>query len=799
MRREIRDIERIHQDGAKVRLEGKGGELSLRCLSESAFLVEYCIDGSTAEETSYPSVWPGFHSETSESFDRIDESDSSVFIGKGTVEIFVDKRTTTLSVFSRGKRVFGGAVGHSETVVPSYPLRVQDCISSGGELKNRPGKFNFNLEPEDIFLGLGEKAGGIVKNRQRFKMFNRDALGYDASRSDPLYISVPFFMQLNRERGTIAGLFFPTSSVEEIDFGVESNYYTAVSLSKAPYAYVVFTGENYQDILRAYYGITGFPALPPRFHFGFFGSSMSYTEPDDAELRVNDFFSRTEAEGIPCEGMYFSSGYVKSGTGQRYTFLWNKQKFPDPSTFIGALRERGYRIICNIKPGILNSHPWYGDLRERGFYIPAEDGSPLEEYYWGGIASLIDFSNEEARSWWKAELRRHFLEFGVEGIWNDNNEFEIEDEGSPRFDDRKLLPVLMAEATYEAMIDYHPERRPWIVSRSGYAGLQHFASTWTGDNVSDEVSMLWNIPMGMNMGLSGLPFYGHDIGGFYGPVPSSDLLLRWCQSAVFQPRFVIHSWNPDGVPTEPWMYPSILADLIYLIRLRYYFLPYLYSVAISTALTGVPMERPVWIECFPSTLYGTESLEHLVGDDLFVVPPREVGIHEVSWTFPAGAFWVSADFHSRYKGGTQGRQAYPQSTPLFFYKSGSALPVRESRDRIPDGYYEELVLLLVPPSEGEGRVTGMVYEDDGTRLLGPNSYCAYSIAQAWEAGFVGCSISVKASAEDAPRPRTIRLVLPEGYRFVEPSSSGPGDGNFVAAVSSIGDRIEAHYECIPGR
>jgi alpha-glucosidase len=792
MRREIRNIELVQNDGMEVRLHGTDGEIRLRCLTGSAFLVEYLVDGISAENTAYPPVWPGLRQGATVSFDRVDNAGAFVTIIKGDVSIAVDKRTATVSFFRQGRKVFGGAVGHSETVLPPYPLRVQDFLSPG-QGKRQPGKFNFSLEPGDIVFGLGEKSGGIVKNRRRFRMFNRDALGYDASSSDPLYISVPFFMQLNRERSTVAGVFFPTTAVEEIDFGVESNYYTAVSLSNAPYSYVVFTGEGYRDILRSYYNITGFPALPPRFHFGFFGSSMSYTEPDDAEQRVSDFFARAEAEGIPCEGMYFSSGYVKSETGRRYTFLWNKAKFPDPAAFIGKLRDHGYRIICNIKPGILNSHPWYNDLAEKGYYIPAEDGSPLEEYYWGGIASLVDFYNPQARTWWQAEVRRRFVDYGVEGIWNDNNEFEIEDEGSARFGDHKLLPVVMAEATYEALLEAHPGRRPWIVSRSGYSGLQRFAGTWTGDNVSDAVSLLWNIPMGMNMGLSGLPFYGHDIGGFYGSSPGPDLLLRWCQSAVFQPRFVIHSWNPDGVPTEPWLYPEILADLVALIRLRYYVMPYLYSVALSTALTGAPMERPAWVESFPSAVHGTDSLEHLVGDDLIVVPPREVGDHVVAWSFPAGASWISADFCSRYTGGSPGQQSYPRSGPLFFYRSGSALPVRESRDRIPDGYYDELVLLIVPLSEGEGAVESIVYEDDGSRLVESSSYCVYSVRQACEAEGIRCSVTVKAFADDAPLPRPIRLVLPEGYRCKSGTPVGDVLKGCSSSFSSIGDSMEVVF------
>jgi len=108
--------------------------------------------------------------------------------------------------------------------------------------------------------------------------------------------------------------------------------------------------------------------------------------------------------------MYFSSGYAKAENGERYTFVWNEKKFPHAEGFIQNLRNRGYRICCNVKPGILLDHPWYDELAKDGVFIPDNDGSPLRSYYWGNSASFVDFSRKEGFDWWVKSLKKYILE-----------------------------------------------------------------------------------------------------------------------------------------------------------------------------------------------------------------------------------------------------------------------------------------------------------------------------------------------------------------------------------------------------
>ena len=259
---------------------------------------------------------------------------------------------------------------------------------------------------------------------------------------------------------------------------------------------------------------------------------------------------------------------------------------------------RGYHLCFNIKPGILISHPWFERFVRAGYLINgAADGcgegyAPLIEYYWGNDAGLFDFLNPRAYAAWKALLQDIFIDAGAEGIWNDNNEYEIEDPYLPAAWTRTLQPLLMARAACEALRERYPGRRPWVISRSGYAGLQRYARTWSGDNVSDFQSLSYNILMGLTLNLSGMFFVGHDIGGFYGAFPSRELLIRWFQSAALQPRCVINSWNDNGRPTEPWSYPEEIATIREILHTRYELMPYLYSAAIAARLLGSGVATP---------------------------------------------------------------------------------------------------------------------------------------------------------------------------------------------------------------
>ncbi|WP_319563088.1 TIM-barrel domain-containing protein [Marispirochaeta sp.] len=795
MKLSITNLQRIEIERKKVLLIGQKGHVELACYGGGTFSIMY-----TFSQFSYPQTQrkisqhmfsPGFHpgdDDACREWDEIEEHNADFLLSSGENNFFIDKATATVAVYHKELLVHGGKIGDKDTVLPDYPLRVQfDSLT-----RRHTGKFNFHLEKDDAFFGLGEKSGNLNKRNRRFKMFNRDSLGYNAELSDPLYKSIPFLIKMNRVAGSLCGLFFPNLDIEEFDLGVESNYYYHLKLNGGPYGYFLFTGDTYHKILSQYTAITGRPALPPLFTFGFMGSSMSYTESEDAEDKVEKYFDTIENYGIPCEGMYFSSGYVKAENGERYSLLWNRKKFKNPKTLIHSFLKRGYRICCNIKPGFLTTHPWYRELADQNLFLKDGDGNDFSEYYWGNTASFIDFSQDHAYAWWKKQLKEHFIKNGITGIWNDNNEFELEDESVPAHSIRTIFPMLMSKAAYEALREEHPGKRPWVISRSGCAGMQRYARTWTGDNVSDYTSLAYNVLMGLNLGLSGVPFYGHDIGGFFGDKPDEDLLVRWCQSAVFQPRFVIHSWNSDGIPTEPWSYPDAAERIIELVREHYRFIPYIYNCAIEAARSGVPVERPLALEFPRDTRIQFDDFNFLFGDAILVIAPVKAECEHFSVYLPEGNSWYDPFLKRLLPGGQSYERHYPLEGVRYLVRSGSIVPTTDQMKSLSDSFFRHVHFQIFPDTSGKPTIY-TYYEDDGESDFTAGSYNEWKIEtqKRRDASYSLYSLRLKrisfAEKRQKKENRTFSLELPEGFTFLN------SDSVTITIQLTSGDN-EYHFE-----
>jgi hypothetical protein len=194
---------------------------------------------------------------------------------------------------------------------------------------------------------------------------------------------------------------------------------------------------------------------------------------------------------------------------------------------------------------------------------------------------------------------------------------------------------------------------------------------------------------------------------------------------------------------------------------------------------------------FPDPRFELETLEHLVGDNLFVVPPATVEPGIVHWTFPRGSSWVSSDFTTRFDGGSRGEAEYPMGEPLYFYRSGAVLPVNFEGEKLADGYYDALRLFVVPLGTGDTSVSNTVYEDDGLAPLTETSYCEYELLQKWEGEWIGCHLRVRRFSKDAPRPRAIEFRLPQGFSLVE--QSGTKRAHKEALRVSVGAADEEHH------
>lgn len=591
------------------------------------------------------------------------------------------------------------SLAYFKNVKPFFHDR--EILSYNFEGEMGKGSFHYlSREKDEHIYGLGDKTGNINKARNRYRMETFDAMGFDANSSDPLYKQIPFYICKNSVGSY--GIFYDTYSNGDIDLGREHNNYYE------PYKYARFDEENLvyyvifgnmEEIVERFTYLTGKSFLPPKWSFKYCGSTMAYTDSDNPEEELRGFVKKCNDYAIDAGGFYLSSGYTQIGD-KRYVFHWNRDKFKNPGEFAKEFKGYGISFLPNIKPAFLTTHPMYDEIAEKGFFLHYKDGTPYVFPFWGGMGSYLDFTNEDAFDFWSACVKNNLVDYGYEAIWNDNNEYDIHDDevyasgfGHPIKAKliRPLFPLLMTMASNDAV---DQKKRHMAVTRSAPAGFQRIAETWTGDNRTSFDDFRGNHKMAMTASLTGFTFIGQDIGGFAGEKPDKELFLRWIAYGVFTPRFTLHSWNPDGSSTMPWLYPECKNKVQNLFVLREKLLPYIYSEAMNAVEEYHPLIYPVFLK---EEDFDEESDLFFLGSSLLACPIFDKGKEEMSITLPKGNWYYN---HQRMNG-TVSLKNKPGDLPIFFMKEGSIIPLKNN------------IFELYPLEEG--KVSYQFYEDDSSK------------------------------------------------------------------------------------
>ena len=567
-------------------------------------------------------VTPTYNTESETVFSP--ESDGGNSFTVGDIIITVDESNFLLSYFKNGKKLFSDR----------GPL----AYNFENEFGN--GFFHYvTREKGEKIFGLGDKGGSLNKNGRSFKIETTDPMGYDAETSDPLYKHSAFYICENSVG--CYGIFYDTAAASYMDFGREhNNYYGRYKYFRCEedsLSYYVFFGSKL-EILREFSRLTGKNAFPPKWSFDYNASTMAYTDSDNAYERMLEFIEKLKEYDLSCAGFYLSSGYTSIGN-DRCVFNWNYNKFPNPRAFVEIFKENGIEIIPNIKPAFLQRHPMYEKLKDKRLFIKNPDGTPFVTQFWDGLGSYLDFTNPDAFDFWKAQVREKLLDLGIVSTWNDNNEFDIKDPDAVAYTGEKAcrlrptLTYLMNKASFEAQTENEPSLRPFLSTRSGSIGVKRLAQTWSGDNFTSFHDLKFCHNIGLTMSLSGFYFYGHDLGGFAGEMPSRELFLRWLQLGVFEPRFTIHSWNADGSATMPWSYPDIMTSVRKIFAQRKRLIPYLYNCAYEAVKNDLPINAPVWLYYDDSNL-PVDSPAFMLGRKILVSCILDEGKTEQSVYLP---------------------------------------------------------------------------------------------------------------------------------------------------------------------
>ena len=657
-----------------------GAVAHLFVLEPDLFRLMVLPDGALRHPRSW-TVAPGADDVAYEGRDRFDLSGFScpayrLERGEGRLAVETDRLRVEAGLASLRCRWFVRQDEAWVEVARDRPTQAYDFGWWGGEtvrhyLARTPG--------EQIF-GLGERSGAMDRSGRRFRLQNIDPMGYDARTSDPLYKHIPFYIARKPKTGAAVGLFYDTLSDCAFDFGCEhSNYhgpYRSFEAEHGDLDLYVIAGPKIADITRRFTWLTGRPAATPDWALGYSGSTMSYTDAPDAQGQMGKFLTSLAEHDIPCTSFHFSSGYTSIGD-KRYVFHWNRDKFPDPKAFVQSYAEAGVKLIANIKPALLLDHPQFEDAAKAGLLLADKDGAPVQEQFWDAPGCYVDFTRPEAKAWWKANVKRALLDVGIAATWNDNNEYEVRNPaalahgfGHP-FPAREMKPLhtlLMLQASREAQAEHAPDETPFLVSRSGAAGMQRYAQTWSGDNYTSWETLRWNIPMGLGLSLSGVSNIGHDIGGFAGPRPDAELFARWVGCGVFMPRFSIHSWNDDGTVNEPWMHLEVLDDVRRLMRFRERLVPYLAALLRRYRDDYEPVMRPVFYDFPEEDWTYDEQVDYMLGDAILVAPVVEQGETLRTVRLPKGADWRCGWSGEIHPGGSEVTVPAPYDQPPFFLR-----------------------------------------------------------------------------------------------------------------------------------
>ncbi|CAF3325398.1 unnamed protein product [Rotaria socialis] len=571
------------------------------------------------------------------------------------------------------------------------------------------------------YYGLGEKTGPIDKKFRRYRMRNMDAMGYNAEHTDPLYKHIPFYITLRFD--SAFGLFYDTTYDCTFDMGCEiDNYYGNMLYfeTKDPdLDYYFINGPLIEHVIEQYTKLTGRCPLAPKWTLGYLGSAMKYTDASDAQTRLKKFIDNCSKYNIECTGFHLSSGYsMNSDDGKRYVFVWDKKRVPSPLTVTKNFHKAHMKILANIKPAMLTTHPAFDECRS--LFIQNEHGNqPDLAPFWGGLGAHLDFTNPDTVIWWKSQVTSQLLANGIDCTWNDNNEFNIKNSRAKCFNGelmesmRPVQTILMVKASYDAQRTTNVKYRPWLLTRAACAGTQRYGGTWTGDNYCSWHTLKYNIPMGLNLSLSGFPLIGHDIGGFAGEKPSLELFVRWIQNGIFHPRFCVHSWRPnqnentdDNNENSLWMYPDALPLIYDALNFRKNLQPYLYSLLHEAMMTGHPIIRPTVYHFQSDVKCRDQSFEFLLGPWLLVASVYEENAISRTLYLPSGTKWYNFWTDEIYDGG----QILTVSATLdmfpLFVREGALLPFET------DEHFE----IRIYPFQENGTSEFNLYDDDGETM-----------------------------------------------------------------------------------
>uniref|UniRef100_A0AAQ4QLD1 Glucosidase alpha, neutral C n=1 Tax=Gasterosteus aculeatus aculeatus TaxID=481459 RepID=A0AAQ4QLD1_GASAC len=590
--------------------------------------------------------------------------------------------------------------------------------------------------------GLPEHADGLqlrdTRDGDPYRLYNLDVFAYDLYSRLGLYGSVPLLVAHKPDR--TLGVFWLNASETFVHVGysmsaprdgqtpplktrlVEPQTDVHWLSESGVIDCVVLLGPGPQQLFTQYAQLTGYQALPPLFALGYHQSRWNYN--DEADVKAVD--AGFDRHDIPYDVIWLD---IEHTEGKRY-FTWDSALFPEPANLQRHLEERKRKLVVITDPHIKIDPGWWlsNEARDGGHFVKNRDGQNYEGSCWPGNSNYLDFSSPDTRAWYSRcfSLDKYKGSTPSLFVWNDMNEpsvFDGPEQTMPKdavhyggWEHRELHNLYgfyQHMATADGLITRSGgSERPFVLSRSFFAGSQRLGAVWTGDNVASWKYLSISIPMLLSLSVTGIAFCGADVGGFVQD-PEPELLVRWYQAAALQPFFRGHSAKGTK-RREPWLFgEKVTAAIRTAIQQRYCLLPYWYSLFHLAHTSGLPPLRPLWVE-FPGE-QSTFAVDHqyMIGGALLVSPVTKPRVQEVRVLLPgSGEVWYDVHTAKAHKGGQTLSVPVTLDTVPVFQRGGSVV-CRSTGSGSCTAEQQQLPLSITAALNSEGLADGELYLDDG--------------------------------------------------------------------------------------
>lgn len=664
----------------------------------------------------------------------------------------------------------GGIVVRIDSVsgavdIVAGPKRV---VSDNGlrEISRGERRLELSTVGEGSFYGAGERGYSFNLAGDTLVMFNKQNYGYTAGeeRIKQMNITMPLFISSNG----YAVVFDDFAAAKMVMS--DPIVYTTESASPVSYYFINGAG-SLPDVTRELSALTGRQKLPPFWALGYITSKYGYRTQQET-LGVVDTLKRA---GYPLDGIVLDL-YWYGKEEDMGRLAWDKTQWPDHKKMLSELKDRNVNTVIISQPYILRNGRGlenYNELAAKGMMVKDSTGGPQEVKIWVGEGGMFDVSNPDTRAWMADRYKQLTLE-GVGGWWGDLGEPEVHPEsgihanGLTAREYHNLYGNDWSSIIADMFAKEFPDRRLMTMMRGGTTGLQRYSVyPWSTD-----VSRSWGglqpqITIMLNSGLSGLGYMSHDVGGFaidsetpYDP----ELYVRWLQLGTFSPILRTHA----QATAEPYNYPEQQNIILPLIKERYKWLPYNYTLAFENASQGQPLVRPLNFYSPGSHKFDDITDEYLWGRDVLVAPVTVQGATERRIVFPDG-LWVDYNHPGRiYHGGDTITYPAPLEVLPLFVRAGAIIPQADYEMKSTEDYKTDSYTINYYPYLGESSYT--LFEDDrkSTSSLTDEAYSLIDFRADASIEGINLTVSAKGTYPGAPKSKklTFKIYLVDG----DPSS-----------------------------